>query len=121
MFQDFRLEADNKEFIVRRCCHIRYDRGAISGIDWEELPDDICNAIGDALEGIQWDQVFESAGELLGTAFGAALDLGGAIGSKLDNALEEFKGWFMGSCIRGWKIYNRGVIAGNRGGTVRYR
>lgn len=87
-------------------------RGAISGIDWEELPDDICNAIGDALEGIQWDQVFESAGELLGTAFGAALDLGGAIGSKLDNALEEFKGWLWDHAFEDGKFTIEGLLQG---------
>lgn len=86
--------------------------GAISGIDWEELPDDICNAIGDALEGIQWDQVFESAGELLGTAFGAALDLGGAIGSKLDNALEEFKGWLWDHAFEDGKFTIEGLLQG---------
>ena len=49
-------------------------RGAISGIDWEELPDDICNAIGDALEVSMGSGLRECGNS--GTAFGAALDLG---------------------------------------------
>lgn len=68
--------------------------GLIEGVDWKALPGDIVDACKEAISGIQWGEVFGSAGKLAGAAFKAALDFTTGLGELIDKAVDSIIGYF---------------------------
>lgn len=53
--------------------------GAIQAIDWAQLPTNIINFIKDFLSGFNWSEIANLAGELIGAAFTALVEVGGTL------------------------------------------
>lgn len=68
--------------------------GLIDGIDWRTLPTDLTNAVKEAFEGIQWAEVAESFGTLLGTALRAVGNLTLGIDELVSNIVSSIIDYF---------------------------
>lgn len=53
--------------------------GAIQAVDWAQLPTNIINFIKDFLSGFNWAEIANLAGELIGAAFKALVEVGGTL------------------------------------------
>lgn len=53
--------------------------GAIQAVDWAQLPTNIINFIKDFLSGFNWSEIANLAGELIGAAFTALVEVGGTL------------------------------------------
>lgn len=68
--------------------------GVLQGIDWEKLITDIGTAIRDFLVDFDWAGLFESAGELIGSAFKALFDVATVIADAISDAVTKAKEYF---------------------------
>lgn len=53
--------------------------GAVQAVDWAQLPTNIINFIKDFLSGFNWAEIANLAGELIGAAFKALVEVGGTL------------------------------------------
>ena len=69
--------------------------GLIQGVDWASLPQNIIDAIADFFGGLDYNGIFESVGELIGTAVAASIDLTAALGKILSDVAIKVKDFFV--------------------------
>ena len=65
-------------------------RGAITGVDWKQLPKDIWDAIVEFVSGIDFSGLAESFGELIGAAFSAVGNFFLGAGEDLGKAITDY-------------------------------
>ena len=71
-----------------------FGSGLLEGIDWESLPKDLANAIGEALQGFDFSGMSKSAGKLIGAALLAEVDFAKGITELWDDLVSSIADYF---------------------------